>query len=201
MWDASVLLGVYASQEDVWRRLVGRRKSPAPIVTLELGSGAGVASLLVAKSNNVRSNNCIMVMTDLPGTINFTKLNIHSNIEKISSNTMIVTKPLRWGRLEDIARLPAELSQPDIVFGADLLYTCDETVIRALADTVTWLAKRVAVFAVCKQHRPESIVLFLSLVKEQFDVKLVSASKVHEDLLASDEDFSIIELWRKRRRR
>eukprot|EP00804_Cyclotella_cryptica_P030561 CCRYP_014837-RA/>CCRYP_014837-RA protein AED:0.07 eAED:0.07 QI:0/-1/0/1/-1/1/1/0/283 len=205
VWDSSILLGVYASREDVCKRLTRRRTTPSttPIVTLELGAGAGVASLLFARSeyakNSLRS--FVMVVTDLPGTINFTKLNMQTNIGKVHANTTLVTKPLRWGRIEDIEALPVQIRLPDIVLGADLLYTCDKTVICALAETVTLLAKKVVVFAVCKQHRPESITFFLSLVRESFEIKHVPASMIHETLLASDEDFGIIELWRKRRRK
>jgi len=81
------------------------------------------------------------------------------------------------------------------------LYTIDKSVISALADTVILLAGRVAVFAVCKQHRPESIDFFLSLVQEAFEIRNIPASTVHDDLHAVDEDFAIIELWRKKRHR
>ena len=206
VWESSVLLGMYASRRDVWERLVGKRKlrSLRPIVTLELGSGTGVTSLLVATSKVVSESKSDwqVVMTDLPSVINFTSLNVHENIDKIPGNTNMITLPLRWGHAtNDIKYLPKQISRPDIVFGADLLYTCDESVIDALADTVLQLTERVAVFAVCKQHRPESISLFLSLVKRNgcFDTRHVQASTVHKDLIASDEDFVIIELWRKKK--
>ena len=96
--------------------------------------------------------------------------------------------------------LPCEVCRPDVVFGADLLYTIDESVISALAATVIVLARRVAVFAVCKQHRPESVSFFLSLVQESFEIRHVPASTVHDDLHASDEYYTIIELWRKKKR-
>lgn len=204
VWESSILLGMYASRKDVWKRLVGRRKlhSSRPILTLELGSGTAVASLLIATSEVVweSKSDCQLVMTDLPSTINFTRLNVHANIDKIPGNAHVVTQPLRWGRIEDIKALPQDISRPDIVFGADLLYTCDESVICALAETVMKLTARVAVFAVCKQHRPESITFFLSLVKTCFDIRHVSASTVHDDLMANDEELGIIELWRKKLR-
>ena len=205
VWESSVLLGMYASRKDVWKRLVGTRKlhhSSRPIVTLELGSGTGFASLLVATSEVVSENkcDCQVVMTDLPSTINFTRLNVHANIDKIPGNAVVVTQPLRWGRIEDINALPKDISRPEIIFGADLLYTCDESVIFALAETVVLLTGRVAVFAVCKQHRPKSITFFLSLVKSCFDIRHIPASTAHDDLMASDEDFGIIELWRKKLR-
>ena len=95
VWESSVLLGMYASRKDVWNRLIGRSKlkyTSRPIVTLELGSGTGVASLLVATSKVVWESNCDcqVVMTDLPSTINFTRLNVHANIDKIPANAQIV---------------------------------------------------------------------------------------------------------------
>ncbi|KAL7459734.1 hypothetical protein ACHAWC_011942 [Mediolabrus comicus] len=140
-------------------------------------------------------------MTDLPSTINFTRLNVHANIDAIASNAVILTQPLRWGCLQDMNSLSRETCRPDVLLGADLLYTIDKSVITALADTVILLAGRVAVFAVCKQHRPESIEFFLSLVQEAFEIRNIPASTVHEDLHAVDEDFAIIELWRKKRHR
>ena len=202
VWESSVILGMYASRKDVWKRLIGTRKlqSSGPIVTLELGSGTGVASLLVATSEVVWESkcDCQVVMTDLPSTINFTRLNVHANIDKMPENAQVVTQPLRWGRIEDIQALPQDISRPDIIFGADLLYTCDESVICALAETVILLTGRVAVFAVCKLHRPQSITFFLSLVKSCFDIRHVAVSTAHNDLMASDEDFGLIELWRKK---
>ncbi|KAK1740187.1 hypothetical protein QTG54_009137 [Skeletonema marinoi] len=192
VWESSVILGMYASRKDVWKRLIGTRKlqSSGPIVTLELGSGTGVASLLQLSlsSGDDRSSS----------TINFTRLNVHANIDKMPENAQVVTQPLRWGRIEDIQALPQDISRPDIIFGADLLYTCDESVICALAETVILLTGRVAVFAVCKLHRPQSITFFLSLVKSCFDIRHVAVSTAHVDLMASDEDFGLIELWRKK---
>jgi hypothetical protein len=172
-------------------------------VTLELGAGTGVASLLFATSEVVRQNKYIhhTVMTDLQSAINFTRLNVHANIHNIPSNVTMTTRPLRWGRVEDMNALLREIGHPDILFGADLLYTCDKAVISALAETVIILAGRVAVFAVCKMHRPESIEYFLSLVECNFDVRRVPASSVHTDLLASDDDFAVLELWRRKSRR
>lgn len=200
VWESSVLLGMYASRKDVWKKLIGTKKlhSSKPIVTLELGAGAGVASLLVATSGVLeRKCDYYVVMTDLPSIINFTKLNIHANIDKIVENAVLLTQPLRWGRIEDIKALPHEVCRPDVILAADLLYTIDKSVIAALAETVILLTGRVAVFAVCKQHRPESVTFFLTLVQESFELRHVPASTV-DDLHASDEDFSIVELWRKR---
>lgn len=204
VWESSILLGMYTSRRDVWERLIGTRKlhSSRPIVTLELGSGTGVASLLVATSEVIWESkcDCILVMTDLPGAIDFTRLNIQANIGKIPANAKVVTQPLRWGRIHDIEALPYDTCRPDIIFGADLLYTCDKSVIRALADTVILLTGRVAVFAVCKLHRPQSITYFLSLVKRYFHVRHVAVSTAHEHLMASDEDYGLLELWRKKLR-
>ena len=204
VWESSILLGMYASRRDVWKRLIGARKlhSPRPIVTLELGSGTGVASLLVATSVVVWESkcDCKVVMTDLPSTIDFTRLNVHTNIDMIPTHAQVVTQPLRWGRIEDIEALPHDISRPDIIFGADLLYTCDESVICALAETVILLTGRVAVFAVCKLHRPQSIAYFLSVVERYFHVRHVAVSTAHEHLMPSDEDYGLLELWRKKLR-
>ena len=205
VWESSILLGMYVSRNDVWKRLIGTRilHSSTPVLTLELGAGTGVSSLLLASSEVVSESKCDyqVVMTDLPSTINFTRLNVHTNIDAIASNAVILTQPLRWGCLQDMNSLPRETCRPDVLLGADLLYTIDKSVISALADTVILLAGRVAVFAVCKQHRPESIDFFLSLVQEAFEIRNIPASTVHEDLHAVDEDFAIIELWRKKRHR
>jgi hypothetical protein len=93
-----------------------------------------------------------------------------------------------------------DIGHPDILFGADLLYTCDKSVISALAETVVMLTGRVAVFAVCKMHRPESIDFFVSLIECNFDVRHIPASSVQMDLLASDDDFAVLELWRRKSR-
>ena len=205
VWESSILLGMYVSRKDVWKRLIGTKilRSSRPVVTLELGAGAGVSSLLLASSEVVSESKCDyqVVMTDLPSAINFTRLNVHTNIDAIASNAVILTQPLRWGCLQDMNSLPRETCRPDVLLGADLLYTIDKSVISALADTVILLAGRVAVFAVCKQHRPESIELFLSLVQEAFEIRNIPASTVHDELHASNEDFAIIELWRKKRLR
>lgn len=205
VWESSILLGMYVSRKDVWKRLIGTKilRSSRPVVSLELGAGAGVSSLLLASSEVISESKCDyqVVMTDLPSTINFTRLNVHTNIDAIASNAVILTQPLRWGCLQDMSSLPRETCRPDVLLGADLLYTIDKSVISALADTVILLAGRVAVFAVCKQHRPESIEFFLSLVQEAFEIRNIPASTVHDELHAIDEDFAIIELWRKKRLR
>jgi hypothetical protein len=205
VWDASVLLGIYASRKDVWSRLTKRKAPPncsRPMVTLELGAGTGVASLLFATSEVVRETKYAYntMMTDLQSAINFTRLNVHANIHNIPNNVTITTQPLRWGRVDDMDALLRDIGHPDILFGADLLYTCDKSVISALAETVIMLTGRVAVFAVCKMHRPESIHFFISLVECNFDVRHIPASSVSMDLLASDDDFAVLELWRRKSR-
>lgn len=208
VWESSVILGMYASRKDVWRRLLGSKKLKAQscsrtITTLELGAGTGVASLLVGTSQVIRESvhNHHMILTDLQSAIDFTRLNVHANIKHIPSKCIVSTQSLCWGRMEDINCLLLEIVHPDILFGADLLYTCDESVICALAETVIMLAGRVAVFAVCKMHRPESIDFFTQLVQCYFDVRHVPASSVHEDLLCNDEDYAVLELWRRKSRR
>ena len=79
----------------------------------------------------------------------------------------MATTTLRWGRAEDVERLPEAIRRPDVVLGADLMYTSDEGVIRALAATTMALVGpgRAAVFAACKEHRPESVELFASIIE------------------------------------
>ena len=202
VWESSVLLGIYLGTDNVWKRFQKNKRydNNKPIVILELGAGSGVASLLLATSDVIKKgpSKYIMTMTDLPTAIEYTKLNINANLQKIPQNITTVTTPVRWGNAEDIESLPRHVKHPDIVLGADLLYTCDKTVISALAETVSLLTCRVAVFAVCKLHRPESITFFLSLVQDSFEIRHVPASSIHDDLFANDDDFVIVELWRKR---
>jgi hypothetical protein len=58
-----------------------------------------------------------------------------------------------------VANLPGPLRAPHIVLGADLIYTAKIDVIDALAATLDAVTPvgGVAVFASCRDHRPESI--------------------------------------------
>jgi hypothetical protein len=102
-----------------------------------------------------------------------------------------------------VERLPEAIRRPDVVLGADLMYTSDEGVIRALAATTMALVGpgRAAVFAACKEHRPESVELFASIIEANgFEVTRVPASEAHPDYPASNEEFELLECWRPRPR-
>ena len=88
VWDAGILLGMYVTQPEVWRRLSGAAddgaadESPSnsgradsreqqAVVVLELGSGTGVAGLLVASSGLP----AVVGMSDLPGLVPFLRAN------------------------------------------------------------------------------------------------------------------------------
>ena len=208
VWDASALLGKYVGREDVWERLTAasRREGTRPATTLELGCGTGLATLLVASSERPSSERggLVCAMTDLPEVVALARANARENKEenggRVPRNVLLATRGMRWGREEDVEALPAAIRWPDVVLGADLMYTSDEGVIRALAKTTRMLVRdagRVAVFAACKEHRPESIELFASIMEtEGFDVRRVPASTAHPEYPASDDEFEILECWR-----
>jgi len=209
VWDASALLGKYVGREDVWERLTAasrRGGTPSPATTLELGCGTGLATLLVASSERPSSERggLVCAMTDLPEVVALARANARENKEenggRVPRSVLLATLGMRWGREEDVEALPAAIRWPDVVLGADLMYTSDEGVIRALAKTARMLVRdagRVAVFAACKEHRPESIELFASIMEtEGFDVRRVPASTAHPDYPASDDEFEILECWR-----
>jgi len=210
VWDASALLGKYVGREDVWERLtaVSRRGGtrPGPATTLELGAGTGLATLLVASSERPSSERggLVCAMTDLPEVVALARANARENKEenggRVPRSVLLAACGMRWGREEDVEALPAAIRWPDVVLGADVMYTSDERVIRALAKTTRMLVRdagRVAVFAACKEHRPESIELFASIMEtEGFDVRRVPASTAHPEYPASDDEFEILECWR-----
>ena len=210
VWDASALLGKYVGREDVWERLTaGKRRdgTRAPTTTLELGAGTGLATLLVASSEiaSREEGGLVCVMTDLPEVVALARANARENKEenggRVPRRVLLATRGVRWGREEDVEALPEAIRWPDVVLGADLMYTSDQGVIRALAKTTGMLVRdsgRVAVFAACREHRPESIELFVSILEtEGFTVRRVPASTVHPDYPASDDEFEILECWRR----
>jgi hypothetical protein len=146
----------------------------------------------------------VCAMTDLPGVVEFTRLNAKRNTRanggEVPEYVALAATSLRWGVIRDIEALPEILRTPTLVIGADLMYTANEDVIRALVATTSALARRpgsVAVFAACKEHRPEAIVLFAKLLEEEgFDVQRVRASSAHPDVPASDDEFEILECFR-----
>ena len=210
VWDASVLLGKYVGRERTWRRLTKKAREDARgPTTLELGAGTGLATMLVAAARGSAEGEAGMVcaMTDLKRVVPLTRMNARANKAesggRIPASVAMATTTLRWGRAEDVERLPEAIRRPDVVLGADLMYTSDEGVIRALAATTMALVGpgRAAVFAACKEHRPESVELFASIIEANgFEVTRVPASEAHPDYPASNEEFELLECWRPRPR-
>lgn len=212
VWDASALLGKYVGREDVWRRLIEKDASAMMMTTtLELGAGTGLCTLLVATSEAVRGmvglkKSVACAMTDLPGVVEFTRENARDNKAEnggnVPKNVALAVAALTWGDASDVEKLPEAIRFPNVVLGADLMYTMNVDVIRALAETTRMLVLpgRVAVFAACKEHRPESIEVFVEFMREfGFDVVRVPASTAHPDLPASDDEFEILECWKRQK--
>ena len=214
VWDASALLGKYVGREDVWRRLIENDEeeeaSTRMTTTLELGAGTGLCTLLVATSEVVREmaglKSVACAMTDLPGVVEFTRENARDNKAEnggnVPKNVALAVAALTWGDASDVEKLPEAIRFPNVVLGADLMYTMNVDVIRALAETTRMLVLpgRVAVFAACKEHRPESIEIFVEFMREfGFDVVRVPASTAHPDLPASDDEFEILECWKRQK--
>lgn len=211
VWDASALLGEYVGREDVWRRLVIENDDATTTTTLELGAGTGLCTLLVATSEAVRGmaglkKSVACAMTDLPGVVEFTRENARDNKAENGGNVpkhvALAVAALTWGDASDVEKLPEAIRHPNMVLGADLMYTMNVDVIRALAETTRMLVLpgRVAVFAACKEHRPESIEIFVEFMREfGFDVVRVPASTAHPDLPASDDEFEILECWKRQK--
>ena len=181
VWDAGILLGMYVTQPEVWRRLSsgardgagGSDESPPSssgrtdscdersVVVLELGSGTGVAGLLVASSGLP----AVVGMSDLPGLVPFLRANASRNkapTGPVPDAVAMAAVPLRWGVDADVAALPRPLRAPHLVLGADLIYTEKREVIDALVATLCAIVPvgGVAVMASCRDHRPESVDYF-----------------------------------------
>ena len=179
VWDAGILLGMYVTQPEVWRRLSGAAddgaaddESPSSsgrtdsreersVVVLELGSGTGVAGLLVASSGLP----AVVGMSDLPGLVPFIRANASRNkapVGPVPDAVAMAAVPLRWGVDADVRALPRPLRAPHLVLGADLIYTEKREVIDALVATLCAIVPvgGVAVMASCRDHRPESVDYF-----------------------------------------
>ena len=180
VWDAGILLGMYVTQPEVWRRLFGAAddgaavdESPSSsgrttdscdersVVVLELGSGTGVAGLLVASSGLP----AVVGMSDLPGLVPFIRANASRNkapVGPVPDAVAMAAVPLRWGVDADVRALPRPLRAPHLVLGADLIYTEKREVIDALVATLCAIVPvgGVAVMASCRDHRPESVDYF-----------------------------------------
>lgn len=204
IWDAGILLGAYVAQPRVWRRLVGDAAADArTAVVLELGAGTGVAGLTLAASA-VRP--AVVALTDLPGLVPFLRHNAARNkapAGPVSPEVALAVCPLRWGRPEDLERLPPALRTPSLVLGADLVYTEKTEVIDALIDTLASIVPvgGVAAIASCRDHRPESVERFERGCRERgFDVRKVLADELREGFgRGGDEDaFRVLEMRRVR---
>ena len=166
VWDAGILLGMYVTQPEVWRRLTrasssSSSSSSSDAVVLELGSGTGVAGLLVASSGLP----AVVGMSDLPAVVPFLRANASRNKAPegpVPGTVAMATVPLRWGVTDDAKALPGPLRAPHVVLGADLIYTERREVIDALVTTLESIVPvgGVAVFASCVEHRPESVSYF-----------------------------------------
>ena len=184
VWDAGILLGMYVTQPEVWRRLSGAAddgaadESPSnsgradsreqqAVVVLELGSGTGVAGLLVASSGLP----AVVGMSDLPGLVPFLRANASRNkapVGPVPADVAMAAVPLRWGVDADVRALPRPLRAPHLVLGSGLIYTEKREVIDALVATLCAIVPvgGVAVMASCRDHRPESVDYFEERVAE-----------------------------------
>jgi len=91
-----------------------------------------------------------------------------ADVAAIPTDVAVAVAPLRWGVETDIANLRAAFRNPRVVLGADLAYTENAAVVEKLAATVRACVPRggVAVFASCRDHRPESVDLLEALLLE-----------------------------------
>ena len=89
-------------------------------------------------------------------------------VAAIPADVAVAVAPLRWGVETDVANLNAAFRNPRVVLGADLAYTENAAVVEKLALTVRACVPRggVAVFASCRDHRPESVDLLEALLLE-----------------------------------
>ena len=89
-------------------------------------------------------------------------------VAAIPADVAVAVAPLRWGVETDVANLNAAFRNPRVVLGADLAYTENAAVVEKLAATVRACVPRggVAVFASCRDHRPESVDLLEALLLE-----------------------------------
>ena len=175
------------------------------LTVLELGAGTGVAGLALASTGLPSA----VALTDLPGVCDFLRHNASRNkacqlsesrksvkktrdalipkstaIPAIPHDVALAVAPLRWGVKSDVARLHPSLRKPRIVLGADLAYTEDASVVRRLAATVSTCVPRggVAVFASCRDHRPESVDLLENLLVSdgEFEARRVRGDELAE---------------------
>lgn len=173
--------------------LTGSNEPVSDTTVLELGAGTGVAGLALASTglpsavaltdlpgvcaflrHNAARNKAAPPPRDGFGK-NRTVGKSQKRIEPIQplvaaipADVAVAVAPLRWGVETDVANLNAAFRNPRVVLGADLAYTENAAVVEKLAATVRACVPRggVAVFASCRDHRPESVDLLEALLLE-----------------------------------
>lgn len=179
------------------------------LTVLELGAGTGVAGLALASTglpsavaltdlpgvcdflrHNASRNKACRLSESRKKTRDkkisqkaLIPKNTHA-IPAIPHDVALAVAPLRWGVKSDVARLHPSFRKPRIVLGADLAYTEDASVVRRLAATVSTCVPRggVAVFASCRDHRPESVDLLENLLVAdgEFEARRVRGDELAE---------------------
>ena len=179
------------------------------LTVLELGAGTGVAGLALASTGlpsavaltdlpgvcdflrHNASRNKACQLSESRKSVKKTRdalipKNTHAipAIPAIPHDVALAVAPLRWGVKSDVARLHPSFRKPRIVLGADLAYTEDASVVRRLAATVSTCVPRggVAVFASCRDHRPESVDLLENLLVSdgEFEARRVRGDELAE---------------------
>ena len=173
--------------------LTGSNEPVSDTTVLELGAGTGVAGLALASTGlpsavaltdlpgvcaflrlNAARNKAAPPPRDGFGKNRKIVGKSQKRIEPeplvaaIPADVAVAVAPLRWGAETDVANLNAAFRNPRVVLGADLAYTENAAVVEKLAATVRACVPRggVAVFASCRDHRPESVDLLEALLLE-----------------------------------
>lgn len=173
--------------------LTGSNEPVSDTTVLELGAGTGVAGLALASTglpsavaltdlpgvcaflrHNAARNKAAPPPRDGFGKNRKIVGKSQKRIEPeplvaaIPADVAVAVAPLRWGAETDVANLNAAFRNPRVVLGADLAYTENAAVVEKLAATVRACVPRggVAVFASCRDHRPESVDLLEALLLE-----------------------------------
>ena len=191
--------------------LTGSNEPVSDTTVLELGAGTGVAGLALASTglpsavaltdlpgvcaflrHNAARNKAAPPPRDGFGKnrkiVGKSRKRIEPEplVAAIPADVAVAVAPLRWGAETDVANLNAAFRNPRVVLGADLAYTENAAVVEKLAATVrAWLSRGgVAVFASCRDHRPESVDLLEALLLEggAFEARRVRG----EELAAGD---------------
>ena len=173
-WDAAFILGEYVE-------LVLKGNPLLPSKTfIELGSGTGLAGLMVAKALNVH-----VTMTDLPELMPLLQRNIARNLPRKDSDTKDLDEVfweymggesgcrdcrgsasasvLCWGNKEQ----EASHGTFDVILGADLVASLYDPY--ALADTLFHLSHNTTkVFISFKERQTEYHVMFETAMRKRF---------------------------------